>query len=73
MLVKKASLPGPFLPAVVAVAVAVVAVQAAESAQVQALPEIQVVVLELEVLPAEAVVQREVMPEQVVLHLQEFV
>lgn len=54
MLVKKASLPVPFLPVVVAVVA--VAVQAAESAQVQALPEIQVVVLELEVLPAEAVV-----------------
>ena len=49
----------PFLPAVAAVVV----VQAVESAQVQALPEIQVEVLELEVLPAVAVV----------LHLQEFV
>ena len=54
MLVKKASLPVPFLPVVAEVAE--VAVQAAESAQVQALPEIQVEVLELEVLPAVAVV-----------------
>ena len=38
--------------------VAEVVVQAVESAQVQALPEIQVEVLELEVLPAEAVAEQ---------------